>query len=145
MDLGSWAAACSSGPPALSAILSEFACEVVGFPLWKFWELGSSVHAVHSPSFRWVVRERRVRLQYFLGTPSMKGGVGKGLLLGYLTQKPGNVIGTGRGERGQQEWFFLGFGFWVLGRGQHGEKPSWSARFQDVRAGNRGLAGMALE
>lgn len=69
----------------------------------------------------------------------------KGLLLGHLTQKPGNVIGTGGGERGQQEWFFLGFGFWVFGKIQHGEKPSWSAGLQDAGAGSRGTAVMASQ
>ena len=75
----------------------------------------------------------------------MQSGVGKGLLLGHFTQKPGSVIGTGRGESGQQNWFFLRFGSWVLGRGQHGENPSWSAGLLDVRAGNGWLAGMALK
>lgn len=48
----------------------------------------------------------------------MKGGMEKHWLwVISLTQKPGNGTGRGRGERGQQEWFFLGFGFWVLGFG----------------------------
>ena len=75
----------------------------------------------------------------------MQSGVGKGLLLGHFTQKPGNVIGTERGESGQQNWFFLRFGSWVLGRGQHGENPSWSAGFLDVRAGKQKAGRNGLE
>ena len=34
------------------------------------------------------------------------------MLLGHLTQKPGNVTGKGKREPGHQELFFLGFGVW---------------------------------
>lgn len=107
--------------------------------------MGSGVHPVHAPSSRWLgERERRgVSLGYFLGTQYHERWSGIWLAVGSLHTKACECDWDW--NRGQQQRFFLEFGFRVLWKGEHREKPSWSARFQDARPGNRGMAEMALQ
>lgn len=84
-SFGHRAACCSSGPSDLSAALFECVYETLGLPLWKPWEIDSSVHPVHLPSSGRVVRERRMRLQYLLGTPPHERRNGEALAVGHLT------------------------------------------------------------